>query len=244
MEKILKLSNYKDIALVGAGGKTTLVNRLTESLRKTDKILVSSTTTFIKPNITSYDFIDYYYNQEYELTSIIHPGIYMIGRGRTREDLVMGLCKEDIEYLSNGFDHAIIECDFSNGRPLKGFRDFEPVIPSTTDLTIGIIDIQALGLLVNSQNIHHLDKYIELTESTIGSLVTINHLAKIVDDENALFKNAVGKKVLFINKVEKELDQALALTLYETIDLNRLDMVVEGSLIMQRYDVLYDKEMG
>ncbi len=237
----MKLTQYKHIALVGAGGKTTLVNRLTESLRKRDKILVSSTTTFIKPNVTAYDFIDYYYNQEYELSSIEQPGIYMIGRGRTQADLVMGLEKEDIEYLSHGFDHAIIECDFSNGRPLKGFRDFEPIIPDTTDVTIGIIDIQALGLLVNSTNIHQLDKFIELTGSTIGSLVTINHLAKIIDDKSALFKNAVGKRVLFINKVEKELDQALALSLYETINLESLDMVIEGSLVMERYDILYDK---
>lgn len=240
METILKLKKYKDIALVGAGGKTTLVNRLTELLRHQHKILVSSTTIFLKPNSTSFDFIDYYYDQEYDLSVIKDKGIYMIGRGRTQEDLIMGVEKEDIEYLSGGFDHTIIECDFSNGRPLKGFRDFEPVIPNTTDVTIGIIDIQSLGLLVNSKNIHNLDKYIELTGSAIGSLVTINHLAKIVDDENALFKNAVGKRVLFINKVEKELDQALALSLYEAIDLNRLDMIIEGSLIMDRYDVLYD----
>ncbi|NLB20617.1 MAG: putative selenium-dependent hydroxylase accessory protein YqeC, partial [Clostridium sp.] len=225
-----------------AGGKTTMVNRLTESLRKEHKILVSSTTTFIKPSITSYDFIDYYYNQEYDLGAIGENGIYMIGRGRTQEDLVMGVEKEDIEYLSAGFDHTIIECDFSNGRPLKGFRDYEPIIPNTTDVTVGIIDIQALGLLVNSANIHNLDKYIELTGSTIGSLVTIKHLAKIIDDKNALFKNAVGKKVLFINKVEKELDQALALSLYEAINLDQLDLVIEGSLVMERYDVLFDNK--
>ncbi len=240
MENILKLSKYKDIALVGAGGKTTMVNRLTESLRKEHKILVSSTTTFIKPSITSYDFIDYYYNQEYDLGAIGENGIYMIGRGRTQEDLVMGVKKVDIEYLSDGFDHSIIECDFSNGRPLKGFRDYEPIIPNTTDVTVGIVDIQALGLVVNSANIHNLDKFIELTGSTIGSLVTIKHLAKIIDDKNALFKNAVGKKVLFINKVEKELDQALALSLYESINLDQLDLVIEGSLVMERYDVLFD----
>ena len=65
-------------------------------------------------------------------------------------------------------------------------------------------------------------------------------MAKIIDDKNALFKNAVGKKVLFINKVEKELDQALALSLYESINLDQLDLVIEGSLVMERYDVLFD----
>lgn len=241
LHEILKMDRYRNISLVGAGGKTTLINRLTESLRKRKKILVSSTTAFIKPELTMYDFMDYSYNKDYDLGIIERPGIYIIGNGKNLEDLVFGLANEDIEYIAGEFDHSIIECDFSNGRPLKGFRDHEPKIPSSTDVTIGVLDIQSLGLLVNASNIHHLDKYIELTGSSIGSLVTINHLAKIVDDDEALFKNAVGKRVLYINKVEKEVDQALAMNLFEAIDLSRLDMVLEGSLIEDRYFVLYEK---
>ena len=105
-----------------------------------------------------------------------------------------------------------------------------------------MLDIQSLGLMVNATNIHHLDKYLELTGSSIGSLVTIGHLAKIVNDKMALFKNAVGKKVLYINKVEKEMDEALALNLFETIDLSDIDLVIEGSLIEDRYFVLYEKQ--
>ena len=43
-----------------------------------------------------------------------------------------------------------------------------------------------------------------------------------------------------LSKVEKELDQALALSLYESINLDQLDLVIEGSLVMERYDVLFD----
>ena len=242
LHEILKLNKYPNVSLVGAGGKTTLINKLTESLRKKKKILVSSTTTFIKPEITMYDFMDYAYHKDYDLGSINRPGIYIIGKGKNLEDLVFGLSTKDIENLADGFDHTIIECDFSNGRPLKGFRDHEPKIPSTTDITIGVLDIQSLGLMVNATNIHHLDKYLELTGSSIGSLVTIGHLAKIVNDKMALFKNAVGKKVLYINKVEKEMDEALALNLFETIDLSDIDLVIEGSLIEDRYFVLYEKQ--
>ncbi|MBO1265739.1 putative selenium-dependent hydroxylase accessory protein YqeC [Proteiniclasticum sp. SCR006] len=242
LHEILKLDKYPNVSLVGAGGKTTLINKLTESLRKKKKILVSSTTTFIKPEITMYDFMDYAYHKDYDLGSINRPGIYIIGKGKNLEDLVFGLSTDDIENLADGFDHTIIECDFSNGRPLKGFRDHEPKIPSTTDITIGVLDIQSLGLVVNAANIHHLDKYLELTGSSIGSLVTIGHLAKIVNDKMALFKNAVGKKVLYINKVEKEMDEALALNLFETIDLSDIDLVIEGSLIEDRYFVLYEKQ--
>lgn len=240
LAEILKLHKYHDVALVGAGGKTTLVNRLTESLRKRKKILISSTTTFIKPAETMFDFIDVAYNEDYDLSAYEKPGIYMIGRGKDIKDLVLGLEVSDIERISAHFDQTIIECDFSNGRPLKGFRDYEPEIPETTDVTIGIVDIQALGLQVNSKNIHHLDKYIELTGASIGSLVTIQDLVKIIENDNALFKNARGKKVLYINKVEKEVDQALATTLLESLNVQKMDLILEGSLVENRYFVLYE----
>lgn len=240
LAEILKLHKYHDVALVGAGGKTTLVNRLTESLRKRKKILISSTTTFIKPAETMFDFIDVAYSEDYDLSAYEKPGIYMIGRGKDIKDLVLGLKVSDIERISAHFDQTIIECDFSNGRPLKGFRDYEPEIPETTDVTIGIVDIQALGLQVNSKNIHHLDKYIELTGASIGSLVTIQDLVKIIENDNALFKNARGKKVLYINKVEKEVDQALATTLLESLNVQKMDLILEGSLVENRYFVLYE----
>lgn len=240
LAEILKLHKYHDVALVGAGGKTTLVNRLTESLRKRKKILISSTTTFIKPAETMFDFIDVAYNEDYDLSAYEKPGIYMIGRGKDIKDLVLGLEVSDIERISAHFDQTIIECDFSNGRPLKGFRDYDPEIPETTDVTIGIVDIQALGLQVNSKNIHHLDKYIELTGASIGSLVTIQDLVKIIENDNALFKNARGKKVLYINKVEKEVDQALATTLLESLNVQKMDLILEGSLVENRYFVLYE----
>ena len=240
LAELLQLQKYHDVALVGAGGKTTLINRLTESLRKKKKILVSSTTTFIKPTETMFDFIDVAYSEDYDLSSYEKTGIYLIGRGKNLKDLVMGLEIPDIERISAHFDQTIIECDFSNGRPLKGFREFEPEIPETTDVTIGIVDIQALGLQVNSKNIHHLDRYIELTGASIGSLVTIQDLVKIVENSKALFKNAKGKKVLYINKVEKAVDQALATTLLEALNVDNLDLILEGSLVDNRYDILYE----
>ena len=49
-----------------------------------------------------------------------------------------------------------------------------------------------------------------------------------------------GKKVLYINKVEKPVDQALATTLLEALDVHNLDLILEGSLVENRYDILYE----
>ena len=240
LNEILKLDRYRNISLVGAGGKTTLIKRLTFTLKKTKMILISSTTSFTEPDVTKYDFIDYFYDHDYDFKEITKPGIYIIGTTKKQENLILGLSVEVIEKIAADFDYSIIECDFANGRPLKGFRDFEPVIPKTTDMTLGIIDIHSLGLLVHASNIHHLDKFIELTGSTIGAMVTIPNLKEIIDNKDALFSNAVGKKVLFINKVEKVLDQALAASLLEAIDKSKLNLIIEGSLQDETYHIVYE----
>ena len=242
LQEILKLNEFKNISLVGAGGKTTFINKITAELRKKKMILVSSTASFIEPDVTIYDFIDYSYGRDYDFKGIKSPGIYIIGVTKNQEDLLVGLSAEQVEKLAVDFDNSIIECEFANGRPLKGFRDFEPVIPKTTDLTIGIIDIHSLGILVNSNNIHHLDKFIELTGSKIGSLVTIADLKEVINNDKALFKNAVGKKVLFINKVETEIDKSLAEKLIRVIDKKRLNLIVEGSLKDETYHISYENQ--
>lgn len=242
LHEILKLNEFKNISLVGAGGKTTFINKVTAELRKRKMILVSSTASFIEPDVTVYDFIDYSYGRDYDFKGIKKPGIYIIGITKNQEDLVVGLPVENIESLAADFDNSIIECEFANGRPLKGFRDFEPIIPKTTDITIGFVDIHSLGMLINSTNIHHLDKFIELTGSKIGSLVTIADLKEVIDNDKALFKHAVGKRVLLINKIETEMDKILAERLIKAIDKSRLNLIIEGSLKDETYHISYENQ--
>lgn len=241
LEAILKLHRYRRLALVGAGGKTTLINRLVEALRKDKKILVTSTTKFLRPEETMVDFIDDHYQEDYDLQVPKEKGIYLLGQARTVDNRILGLQPEQIEALWSSFDLAIIECDYSMGRPLKGFREREPLIPDHADMTIGVLDIQALGLPIRAENIHHLDRFLSLTGGVLHSVVTLNHLVRIVEDEEGLFRKAQGKKVLFINKVEKDVDRTLAIRLTQQLNLERLDLVLMGSLIKDRYEVLHSR---
>ena len=239
LSDILRLDKYKNIALVGAGGKTTLIYRLLENIRPMKKILVSSTTMFNEPHESRYDFIDYSYREDYSFDPMSENGIYIVCNGRTPDNLLLGLGKEEVARLSGHFDNSIIECDYSMGRPLKGFRQSEAGVPGSTDVTVGVLDIEALGLEVKSDNIFHLDRFIEITGSRIYSMVTLENLKSIVDDPEGLFLGAAGKRVLFINKVEKHIDFELMKRLVDIIDKDRLDMVIAGSLFYDRYNILY-----
>lgn len=239
LSDILKLDRYKNIALVGAGGKTTLIYRLVEDIRTRRKILVSSTTMFKEPHESRYDFIDYSFREDYSFDVLPENGIYIVCNGRTPDNYLLGLGRDEVDRLSVNFDNSIIECDYSMGRPLKGFRQSEAGVPDSADMTVGVLDIEALGLEIKSDNIFHLDRFIEVTGSRIYSMVTLENLKAIVDDREGLFMGAKGKKVLFINKVEKHIDIELMKRLVDIVDKDRLDMVISGSLLYDRYNIMY-----
>ncbi|ETA79232.1 selenium cofactor biosynthesis protein YqeC [Youngiibacter fragilis] len=239
LSDILKLDRYKNIALVGAGGKTTLIYRLVEDIRTRRKILVSSTTMFKEPHESRYDFIDYSFREDYSFDVLPENGIYIVCNGRTPDNYLLGLGRDEVDRLSVNFDNSIIECDYSMGRPLKGFRQSEAGVPDSADITVGVLDIEALGLEIKSDNIFHLDRFIEVTGSRIYSMVTLENLKAIVDDREGLFMGAKGKRVLFINKVEKHIDIELMKRLVDIVDKNRLDMVISGSLLYDRYNIMY-----
>ncbi|MBP1919525.1 selenium cofactor biosynthesis protein YqeC [Youngiibacter multivorans] len=239
LSDILRLDKYKNIALVGAGGKTTLIYRLLDNIRPNRKILVSSTTMFKEPHESRYDFIDYSYKEDYSFDAMSGNGIYIVCNGRTPDNFLIGLGRDEVARLSSNFDNSVIECDYSMGRPLKGFRLSEAGVPESTDVTVGVLDIEALGLEVKSDNVFHLDRFIEVTGSRIYSMVTLENLKSIVDNPEGLFLGASGKKVLFINKVEKHIDFELMKRLVDIIDKDRLDMVIAGSLFYDRYNILY-----
>ena len=57
---------------------------------------------------------------------------------------------------------VIIEADGSKRKALKGWAQYEPVIVSGTDITIGLLSLETIGAKINSENIHRLDKFIDI----------------------------------------------------------------------------------
>lgn len=230
LKDALNLESGAVISIVGAGGKTTLMFNLAEELRAENKILVTTTTKIYYPEKHQFDFItvdkkdyDHYNNKK-------QKGIYVYGSGINNEDKVIGLRSEVLEDQIPHFDYVLIEADGSKGKILKGWRNKEPIIVSKTNKTIGVLNIKSIGKKINEENIHRVNKFINITDSKEEELINIEHIISLIFHKSGLFKDAVGERILFINMVEKE-DYNLAKKLVQRILENNngyIDSIIIG----------------
>jgi len=230
LTKVLELDKKSIISVVGAGGKTTFVNTLAKELRSQYRVLLTTSTKIYIPK--NYDYLiigskeleKYYYKP--------NKGIYVYGKEISSEQKLIG-----VDIVPKIFDHVLIEADGAKNKEIKGWNDYEPVIISDTSITVGIISIEALGIVVNNNNVHRLKRFINITNTTENALITINDLIKVIIDIRGLFKNALGRKILFINKVETDIQVSSAKKIINYLKKNNvfLERVIIGSLKNMRY---------
>ncbi len=227
------LKNKDIISIVGAGGKTTMMFKIAGELRGFNKVLVTTTTKIYIPLEDKYDFICTDSECLHEYIDMKENGIYILGSGVNSENKILGLSCKQIEELAPHFDYILIEADGAKEKSLKGWNEFEPVIYGKTTKTIGIIDIQSVGMVINEEHVHRSEIFREIAGASQGETVKLQHLCNLILHPRGLFKGAEGQRILYINKVESPNDMIVAKSLVKQVNLANmglLDNVVIGSL--------------
>ena len=186
-----------------------------------NKVLVTTTTKIYIPLEDKYDFICTDKEMLSRYTDMKENGIYILGLGVNEENKILGLSEKELDELAPHFDYILIEADGAKEKQLKGWNEFEPVIYGKTTKTVGIIDIQAFGMVINEDNVHRSKIFCELTGAKEGETVKLEHLSKVIMHPQGLFKGAQGEKILYINKVEGSNDVILAKSLVNEVNLKR-----------------------
>jgi probable selenium-dependent hydroxylase accessory protein YqeC len=204
---ILKLYKGCRVSITGAGGKTSLMFTIAEELRNEYKVLVTTTTKIFIPERDQYDFIHMLKACDDHYVSSIDSGIYVLGESFREEGKITGLNCEQLEELSQYFHITLIEADGSKRKPLKGWKENEPVICEGTSKTIGVLDIKTIGMIINDDNIHRLSRFLNITDTSEGERVDVENLVSLIFHKEGLFKDSRGERILYISKVETENDR-------------------------------------
>ena len=163
------------IAVVGSGGKTTLIKKMAAQYRRAGKTVLITTTThmFLEEDTLLTD----------DATAIIRAlnetGYVMAGIPEGEK--CKALSKETFDAVCTCADVVLVEADGSKRLPLKYPNAAEPVIPENTDEIIVVCGLNAIG-----QRAKDVCHRLELVKACLGiedhTIIDPVHIQKLVVD--------------------------------------------------------------
>ena len=223
----MKISQLLDIkpgisAIIGAGGKTTLMNKLAHELKSCGTVIICTSTKIYMPE----DFTVLINPSQQEIKdALIKHRAVCIGK-LTNENK---LTAPDIgfEQLSCLADYVIIEADGAHRLPLKAHESYEPVVPSGTQKTVLVVGADGFEKSVEKV-CHRSLLYAKKACVSPNSAVSATVAAKVVNEEG------LGD-IIFINKVENKETMLICKEFAKKVDLP----VFAGSLFLEEYVCLH-----
>lgn len=172
-------------ALIGGGGKTTMMYALARELAALGTVICTTTTHILPPD--HLPVLEYINRTEWERTRCVCVG-RPVDRGKLAAPAQL------IGELAALADHVLVEADGSRGLPVKAHLSHEPVIPEEARLTVVLAGASGFGRPIR-EAVHRWECFCRLTGAAPEEPVTAERLAA------ALAAEGFGDLV-FINQAE------------------------------------------
>ena len=200
--KLFDILNIKNgiISVIGAGGKTSLINMLAKELKSYGTVIIT-TTTHIYPFSDYKVFTDY--DEETVKAELSNKKCVCIGKACDNGKLTAP--DVSIDTLSQLAEFVLVEADGAKHMSFKAHDAFEPVIPKSSCKTILVIGVDSIGEKIEKV-VHRANIFCKICNCTKDDLLTAELAARFVNYERLC-------DIVFINKVEnkKDVDNAIKL---------------------------------
>ena len=218
----MTLSQLLDIrpgvtAVIGGGGKTTLLRTLGEELAGRHTVLLCTTTKILPfpdlPCARTTAELD----QLRRSHRLLCAGTDVPGTGK------LAAPETPMALLAERFDYVLVEADGASRRPLKAHAPHEPVIPPEAVQTICVVGASGFGQPI-SEAAHRPERY--------ARLAGVPETAEAAPVTEAAVLRAEGlHDKIYVNQVETLWELASARTLAALLDCP----VLAGSLQRKEY---------
>lgn len=237
------------VAIVGGGGKTTLMFSLAEELRLKGRRVITSTTTKIWHHEAQRSPCVVFSHADSAWHDIVRDGLeshghVFVGQGVLESGKVKGISPglADALFQESGVDNLILEADGSAGRPVKAHAEHEPVIPLSATVVIAMMGLEAIGKLLEPEVVFRAELFEQITGLGQGERLTPKGLARIFHGPDGLFRGSPepARRVVFLNKLDLLTGEQEAKELADLVlktSLFPIDRVVIGSIIKAHYFV-------
>lgn len=209
-------------AIIGGGGKTTLLMNLAKELAQDTSVIVATSTKIFKP-----DYCDALLNPTCEEISAALHKKSLLCVASLHESGKLVAPQMSFAELSQLADYVLIEADGSKQLPIKAHAAYEPVIPEETVQVIYVIGMDGIGKkLVDA--CHRPEIFADLVGCELDEKLTPELVAK------AIRREALADR-FYINKVSSENDWQNAKELAVLLD----KPVLAGDLLKGEFKCLF-----
>lgn len=157
-------------AIIGGGGKTSLMYRLARELRRRGTVLVATTTRIWPP-----EHLEVCTDRADTERALCRRGIVCAGTS-AGEGKLAAPAFADWTRLA---DYTLVEADGSKGLPLKAHETREPVIPPESTQVILVLGASGFGRTI-AQAAHRPALYARLAGAAEGDVVTPELAARVL----------------------------------------------------------------
>lgn len=239
-------------AVIGGGGKTTLIDRLAHELSALGTVIIC-TTTKIYP-IGGIPLVDTDNSDTLgEIVNLFNAGERIVCTGTWADQNKSSTCTNknelghnkhnnkklsapnvSINELAHIADYVLVEADGAKRLPLKAHAEYEPVIPACANKTIYVMGVDGIGKKI-SETCHRPELYAKIAGVNLDEYITPKIAVKVIVSEGY-------GDTLFINKVESKegfkMAENIASEYRCTKNWTANSCVIAGSLREEEYKCL------
>ena len=247
LSSALDMGSRELVALVGGGGKTSLLFALANERLQAGKRVVTTTTTKMRQREAQRSDCIVFTGSDSSWRKRLLAGLQshhqvFLARCPLDSGKVEGIDASLINeiYRDAGIDDIIVEADGASGCPVKAPAEHEPVIPSSATMVVAMLGLDAIGASIGPGVVFRTELFINLTGTEPGQRITPAVLSGLFTGPRGLFKGSPesARRMVFLNKRELLKNgweaESLAGLIFEK-GSNKVEQVVIGSIMNGEY---------
>lgn len=185
-------------AIIGSGGKTSLMYTLSRELSRLGSVIVTTTTHIWKP-------------EHIPVTQQLRTAEGIVCVGTPCSNGKLSAPKQTMQELAQLADFVLVEADGSAGKPLKAHAEHEPVIPDNAGQVICVVGASGLNFPAQ-QSVHRPEIFSKLTNSDIATVKAVADALKAEHLFDRLVINQCDTQEAAARELAAEINCPLLLT--------------------------------
>jgi probable selenium-dependent hydroxylase accessory protein YqeC len=240
LHDLFGLGDDEMVSCIGAGGKTTLLRRLSLEAVRRDRSVLVTTTVKIKPltPVSRFPVAIGPLSSPLLLHAGEHlkeTGILVYAKSRAEKGKLAGGSEKDIATLRKSLepDITVVEADGAAGRSLKFHASFEPPVPTMTSTMIVVIGADIFGARLNDRNVHRAGLFSEKLQVSAETAIDEEIILALLRHREGYLKTAkpAYKTFLYFSKCSgKKREDRITAMLPHLIALGVFRGIVGGDI--------------